>query len=164
VKGDDGLKHDPPGFVAPPPVPDQAAGPDPPAYTSQQHPCPICRRIFKRLQERDRHLRMFLPQWIFCPFSRSNCPFRSDRRDNLVSHWKKEHADSGQVLPSQKQQYQIYDTDPLIALVVSGQMSMELAAETALPNVEMRAQELSKGDAWARNWWGRPPKPHPDQQ
>ena len=161
---DNDLKHGPRGFVVPPPVPDQTAGPDPPADTSQQHPCPICARIFKRPQERNRHLRTFLPHWIYCPFSRSNCPYRCDRRDNLASHWRKKHADSGQILPSQEHQYQIYDPDPLVASVLSGRMSMELVAEIALSDIEMRAQELGKGDAWARNWWGRRLKPHTDQQ
>ena len=156
--------HNLPEF-APPPVQDhdQAAELDASVGTSQ-HPCPICGRIFKRSQERNRHVRSFLPHWIYCPFSRSNCSYRCDRRDNLASHWRKKHADSGQVSPSQQQQYQIYNPDPLVASVVSGQMSMEEAKNSALAQVEMRAQELGKGDAWARNWLGRRLKPHTDQQ
>lgn len=37
---------------------------------------------------------------------------------------------------------------------------MEFAVDIALSEVELRAQELGKGDVWARNWWGRRVRPH----
>ena len=148
MQGDDAQ-----GFVTPPSVQDQAPGLDAPADT-QPHPglCLICGRIFRRRQDRNRHLRTFLPHWIHCPFPR--CPYRCDRGDALALHWSKQHENSGQQAPRQ-QQYQIYDVDALVTLVVNRQMSMGFAIDTALSNVERRAQELDKEDAWERNWWGR---------
>lgn len=105
-----------------------------------------------------RHLRSFLPYWIHCPFT--SCPYRCDRSSNLTNHWRKRHAGSGQTPPSQRLQYQIYDLDPLVRMVIGGMINMESAVDIALSQVQMRAQELGKGDVWARNWWGRRVPPH----
>jgi hypothetical protein len=168
VQGDDDPEHDPQEFVAPPPVQDQATELATPAALADtltsQCQCPICGRLFKRDQERKRHLRSFLPHWIYCPFP--GCSFRCDRRDNLDSHWRRKHAGSGQAAP-QKQpqsQYQIYDPAPLVTSIVSGKMSMESAESNALSKVETRAQELGKVVAWEGNWFGRTRRrPHTDE-
>jgi len=160
VQGDDGPEHDPPEFVASSPVQDQAAELAAPADTgTPQYPCPICGRIFQRSQERNRHVRSFLPHWIYCPFPHSSCPFRCNRRGNLANHWREEHAGSGHV--PQKQHYQIYDPDELVTAVVSGQMFMEQAENNALSAVGMRAQELGKEGTWGGDFWGRRRRPHP---
>ena len=157
MQGDDNPVHDPPEFVAPLPVQDQAAGLDALAdIMIAQCPYPTCGRIFDRSQERNRHLRSFLPHWIHCPFQ--HCPYRCDRPDNLANHWTKKHSNHGQA--PQQHEYQIYDPNPLVTRVVSGQIAMEIAIDIALSQVEMRAPELGKEDAWRGNWWGRRLKPH----
>ena len=158
MQGDDGPEHHHPEFVAPPPVPDQAAGLDAPADADPpQCPCPICGHPFERIQERNRHLRTLLPHWIYCSFP--GCPYRCDRRDNLVTHRRKRHANGGQA-PQPQQEYQIYDPNQLVTRVIGGHITMEQAINSALSVVEMRAQELGKEDAWAGNWWGRRLRPH----
>jgi len=164
---DEGPEYDPPEFVGnvgPPPVQDQAAELDAPADTgTSQFPCPVCGRIFKRVQERNRHVQSFLPHWIHCPYPRSSCPRRFDRRDNLVSHWKDKHADGGQAPQKHQQpQFQIYDPGPLVRSIVSGQTSMVTAENAALLEVARRAQELGKGNVWGGDWWGRRRRPHTD--
>jgi len=138
------------GHGLPPPAPGPGAAP---ANTSQPS-CHICGRPFDRTQERNRHLRSFLPHWIFCAFSQ--CPYRCDRHDNLVAHWEKEHshANGGQA-PQQLEEYQIYDSNELVAQVISGHITMEDAITDALSEVEQRAQELGKRGVWEGNLWGR---------
>lgn len=162
VQGDNDPEHDPPEFVAPQPVQDQAAELATPAalvdtLTSCQ--CPICGRLFKRDQEKRRHIRSFLPHWIYC--HSPGCSFRCDRRDSLVSHWKGKHAGSGQApQKQQRSQYEIYDPEPFVTLIVSGQMLMEIVESIALSEVKTRAEELGKGSAWEENWFGRRRRPH----
>ena len=113
----------------------------------------MCGRYFRRSQDRDRHIRTFLPHWVFCPFPL--CPWRGDRQDNLKAHWKTAHADCDEVL---KQEYcKIYDPIPLVKSVVCRELSIEFAAHNALLEVERRAQELGKLGIWT-DWWGRPQK------
>jgi len=114
--------------------------------------CPICNSMFYRRQERNRHMRSFLPYSIYCPFEQ--CSWRGDRKDNLTKHWSAKHA---HVRFLEQQRCQIYNPDPLVELVVRERLSIESAAEVALFVVEQRAQELDKIGIWA-NWWGRKPK------
>jgi len=114
--------------------------------------CPICNVVFYRRQERNRHIRSFLPHSIYCPFEQ--CPWRGDRHDNLKKHWSAKHT---HVRFPEQQPCQIYDPDPLVELVVRERLSIESAAEVALFVVGQRAQELDKISIWA-NWWGRTPK------
>ncbi|KAI9454102.1 hypothetical protein F5148DRAFT_447178 [Russula earlei] len=67
--------------------------------------CPQCGRGFQRRQERDRHLRIYLPYSIYCPSLR--CVWRGDRTDSLARHWRNTHVNHGPV-PG-LQQSQIYD-------------------------------------------------------
>jgi hypothetical protein len=114
--------------------------------------CPICNVVFYRRQERNRHMRSFLPHSIYCPFEQ--CPWRGDRHDNLKKHWSTKHD---HIQFPEQQSCQIYDPDPLVELVVRGHLLIESAAEVALLVVEQRAQELNKIGIWA-NGWGRKPK------
>ena len=135
---------DPPPFVTSAPSQVQ----DPPA----DNPCPMCRRNFRRGQDRNRHIRTFLPHWVYCPFPL--CPWRGDRQDNLKAHWKT-HAKCGQVL--NQEHCKIYDPALLVKSVVDRELSIESAAYTALLEVERRARELGKVGIWT-DWWGRPQK------
>jgi hypothetical protein len=115
--------------------------------------CPICRRNFKRLQERNRHLRTFLPHSFFCP--RPHCPWRGDRRCNLNKHWQTTHANFGEA--PNPEDCKIYDPDPLVQSVVSGESPIELAITIALQEVQSRAQILDKVGVW-KDGWGRIPR------
>jgi len=143
------------GHGLPSPAPGLNAAP----VDTPQYPCPICKRTFKRTQERNRHLRAFLPHRIYCTFPQ--CPYRGDRHENLVTHWKEKHSHTnGGQAPQQQQECQIYDCNQLVTQVISGDMTMENAIADALSKVETRAQMLGKEDQWAGNWWGRHPGPH----
>ena len=113
--------------------------------------CPICRRDFKRPQERDRHLGTFLPHCLFCPFP--HCPWRGNRPCNLNTHWTTTHINLGEA-PRPKD-CEIYDPGPLVQSVVSGESPIESVITTALQTVQNRAQELNKADVWDDGWGRR---------
>ena len=140
---------DHPPFVTLAPSQDQVADVDAPT----DNPCPLCGRNFRRSQDRNRHIRTFLPHWVYCPFPR--CAWRGDRPDNLRAHWKTAHAKYGQVL--NQEHCKIYDPALLVKSVVDRESSIESAAYVALLEVERRAQELGKIGIWT-DWWGRPQK------
>jgi len=139
-------EDDPHPFAAPEPSQGQIALPT-------DNLCPMCGRNFRRSQDRDRHIRTFLPHWVFCPFPL--CPWRGDRQDNLKAHWTTAHANCGQVL--QQEHCKIYDPHPLVRSVACRELGIETAAYTALLEVERRAQVLGKFGIWT-DWWGRPQK------
>ena len=141
--------NDHPPFVTPALSQGQVAELDAPT----DNPCPLCGRNFRRNQDRNRHIRTFLPHWVYCPFPR--CPWRGDRQDNLKAHWKTAHAKCGQVL--KQDNCKIYDPALLVKSVVGRELSIESAAHTALLEVERRAQELGKVGIWT-DWWGRAQK------
>jgi hypothetical protein len=149
IHGDTGLVHDALQDVQPAPSQIQAAQPGAPTDIAPQI-CPICNKDFGRVQERDRHLRTFLPHWLFCPFEL--CPWRGKRYFNLKEHWDSAHA-SGQALPMQEH-CEIYDTDRFVKLILC-QLSTESAAEEARLEVERRAHELDKALIWADGWGRR---------
>jgi len=138
--------------VPPPPSQTRDAQPNSLADTQPQA-CPICNRVYKRRQERDRHMRTFLPHAISCPFP--HCSFRCDRYNILAKHWETNHPNIGQA--PELQYCQIYDPERLVKLVVSGSLTIESAAEMALSEVKMNAPRLGKENVWA-DWWGRKPK------
>jgi hypothetical protein len=107
---------------------------------------------FRRKQERDRHIRTFLPHSFYCAFR--GCAWRGDRHDNLKKHLRTKHGHFEFTVQSQ---YQIYNPDPLVELIVLNQLSVESAAQFALVLVECRAHGLKKVGIW-KNWWGRKPK------
>ncbi|KAI9454096.1 hypothetical protein F5148DRAFT_446544 [Russula earlei] len=112
--------------------------------------CPQCGRGFQRRQERDRHLRIYLPYSIYCPSLR--CVWRGDRTDSLARHWRNTHINHGPV-PG-LQQSQIYDPTRLVRLILYGALTVEEAGLIALSIVVYRARELDRVDLW-RNGWGR---------
>jgi hypothetical protein len=148
------LVHDASQVVPPPPSPTQDTQPNAPADTQPQAACPICKEVYKRWQERDRHMRTFLPHSISCPFL--HCDFRCDRYNILAKHWEKRHPNTGQA--PELRYCQIYDPEKLVKSVVSGSLTIESAAEMALSQVKMNAPRLGKEKVWAEDWWGRKPK------
>lgn len=120
------------------------------SLAAPMHQCPICRRIFRRPQERDRHLRTFLPHCLFCPFPR--CGWRGDRSFDLRRHWTKTHTTFGEA-PKPKE-CEIYDPDPLVRSVVCGESPIESVITIALGEVQSRAQVLNKVGIW-KGGWGR---------
>ena len=105
--------------------------------------CPVCMgRMWPRKQELQRHMLSHLPSSLYCPFPR--CPWRGNRNDNLRTHWQIMHAGFRQA-PEPKHS-KIYDPAPLVELVLSGQSTIEGAAEMALSVVKTRAQDLGKDD------------------
>ena len=157
AQADTTLVHDtsqvvPPPLPPPPPPQTQVAQPNAPADT-ESRTCPMCNKFFPRTQERDRHMRTFLPHPVSCPFPQ--CSFRCDRYNILAKHWEKKHPNHGQA--PELQDCQIYDPQRLVKLVVSGSLTIESAAGIALSEVEMNAPRLCKENVWA-DWWGRKPK------
>ncbi|KAH9961567.1 hypothetical protein BC827DRAFT_326524 [Russula dissimulans] len=110
-------------------------------------PCIKC-PILRLRQDRDRHIRAYLPHSIYCPFPL--CGWRSDRPENLVRHWNTAHHGP---LPA-REQCQIYDPNWLVELILDGTSTVEWAAWVAQLIVANRAGELGKGDLWD-NPWGR---------
>jgi hypothetical protein len=148
TQGDANLAH-----VAPTSVTASASFPSQAAQVGLGAPmsqCPICGRNFCRPPERDRHLGTFLPHWLFCPFPR--CGWRGDRSLNLKTHWKTTHATSGEA--PKPEECRIYDPDPLVQSVVSGESPIESVITIALQEVQIRAHVLDKVGVW-HDRWGR---------
>ncbi len=145
--------HVPAPVVMPAPSQNQVAQVDSPKGPPWE--CPIGGRIFKRRQERNRHLRAFLPHSLHCPFS--YCPWRGNRYNNLKSHWVTKHPNCK--VPHKKR-CQIYDPDPLVEQIVGRQLSIEAAAERALSAVESRVQGLNKVNVWEDGWGHKQQKSH----
>jgi hypothetical protein len=118
--------------------------PDVPTDPPFQCPCPFCEKDFNRPQERNRHIRTYLPASYFCPIER--CPWRGDRHHNLKAHWRTKHANFNEA--PQPEDCKIYDPDPLIQSIVNGRMPMEEATLIALTEVERRAAVLDKVGIW----------------
>ena len=113
-------------------------------------PRPHCHREFCRRQDRDRHIRSYLPFFIYCPSPL--CGWRTDRHENLARHWNAAHLYYGPV-PG-REQCQIYDPNWLVGMILDGTLTVEQAAWVALWLVVNRAEELGKEDVW-ENAWGR---------
>jgi hypothetical protein len=149
MQGDVDLAHVPPTSFTPASPQSQVAQVGLGEPMDEPPHCPICGRNFKRLQERNRHLRAFLPHWFFCPHP--HCPWRGNRRCNLNKHWKTTHFLGEAPNP---ENCRIYDPDPLVQSVVSGESPIELAITIALQEVQSRAQILDKVGVW-KDGWGR---------
>jgi len=113
--------------------------------------CPKCRKDFKRKQELERHIRSYLPHFLFCPFPR--CPWRGNRQVNLTTHWQEKHEYCG--LDPMQQKSQIYCPNELVTSVLRGDLTVEKAASIALSVVANKAGELDKRDVWEDNWGRR---------
>jgi len=135
--------------VMPAPSPNQAAQVG--ALADAPPQCPLCGLNFHRRQERDRHVGTYLPHWLFCPFD--HCPWRGNRPYDLKTHWSTTHADFGQ--DTQLEDCIIYNPDPLVQSVVSGESSIEWVRELALQAVKIQAPVLGKHDIWEGEWGRR---------
>jgi len=113
--------------------------------------CQKCQRLFNRRQERDRHLRSYLPHWIYCPFP--HCPWRGDRIDIFKRHWGDNHGVEGAV--PVRWQFEIYSPDEVVEFINLGVLSVDDAAVYARSLVDARMWELGKKDVWGRDSWGR---------
>ncbi|KAI9507413.1 hypothetical protein F5148DRAFT_113786 [Russula earlei] len=109
--------------------------------------CPKCGKTFHRKQERDRHIRCYLPHSIYCPFTL--CSWRGDRQGIFTAHWRKKHP----AVPEPANTH-IYDPSKLVNPILCGALTVEEAGSIASSLVERRAVELDKADVW-ENGWGR---------
>jgi hypothetical protein len=76
----------------------------------------------------------------------------------MKKHWSTIHAT--RTSPEfEREDCRIYDPDPLLQSVVSGESTIEVAIELALQAVEIRAQELDKVGIWDDGWGRRPKLP-----
>ena len=101
--------------------------------------CPVCEKKFQRAQERDRHLKSYLPHSIYCPFQ--GCPWTGRRRWDLKTHWERKHSESGQVLGGERNK--IYDTKQFVKLIANGTPHGEVA-ESAFLKANERLKKLGK--------------------
>lgn len=118
--------------------------------------CPLCGRNFIRRTERDRHVGTYLPHWIFCPLD--CCSWRGNRAYDLKTHWLTTHADFGK--DPQPDDCRIYNPDPLVQEVVSGESSIERVREIALQAVKIQAPVLGKHGVWEGEWGRKQKTPH----
>jgi len=112
--------------------------------------CPGCGiQVGHRLQNLKRHiLSTHLPCWIYCPYPL--CAWRGSRNEEFERHLTKNQCGPK---PS-REQYQIYDTNLVLDLILEAGTSVDVAASYALDFVAERAMELGKGEEW-RDRWGR---------
>jgi hypothetical protein len=139
----------PPVFVMPASTSHQAAQVGASADALTQ--CPLCGRTFPRKQERDRHVGTYLPYCLFCPSDR--CCWRGDRAYDLKTHWLTTHADLGKC--PQPDDCRIYNPDPLVQSLISGNSTIGQVREIALQAVRIRAPELDKVGVWDDEWGRR---------
>ena len=104
-----------------------------------QPECPVCGRKFHRTQERDRHLKSYLPHSIYCPSQ--GCPWTGRRRWDLKTHWETKHSETGQVLGWEKNK--IYDPKEFVKLIASGTPHVKVA-ESAFLKANERLKKLGK--------------------
>lgn len=103
--------------------------------------CPVCGRKFQRAQERDRHLKSYLPHSIYCPSQ--GCPWTGRRRWDLKTHWERKHSETGQVLGREKNR--IYDPKEFVKLIANGTSHVQVA-ESAFSKAKERLKILGKVD------------------
>jgi hypothetical protein len=133
----------------PTPFPSQVAQVGAPTDASPR--CPVCEQSFGRPQERNRHARTHLPLWLFCPFL--GCSWRSDRSYTLATHWTENHSNFGEA--PRPEDCKIYNPDPLVQSVISGELLIEEATAIALQAVRIQALEQHKVGIWEDEWGRR---------
>jgi hypothetical protein len=146
MPGDANAVHAPQSSFAPAPFPSQVAQVGVPIDASPR--CPVCERSFGRLQERNRHVQTHMPLWLYCPSF--GCSWRNDRPYALATHWTENHANFGEA--PRPEDCKIYNPDPLVQSVISGELLIEEATEIALQAVRIRAQERNKDGIWEDEW------------
>ncbi|KAF8494585.1 hypothetical protein F5888DRAFT_629339 [Russula emetica] len=134
-----------PGPTRPQDQPD--ARPNEPTLSNPKQ-CPICRVIFGRKRERDRHVESYIPHSIYCPAQ--GCPWTGRRQWDFKEHWKKNHSNSGQV-PIKTNE--IYNPKKFVKSIVDGAPLVEVV-ESACSMVQERLEKLGKVDVGV-NAWGR---------
>ncbi len=142
------MGHPPTRSVTPTPSQDQVgAQPDELPFSTPPE-CPVCKRIFRRVQERNRHLESYLPHSIHCPSP--DCRWTGRRQSQFKEHWQRGHAKADKA-PG-KELNEIYDPNEFVRLIVDGTSPDEDVARSAFLKAQERLVELGKGDVGAKVW------------
>ena len=112
--------------------------------------CPVCKKIFYRVSERNRHLESYLPHSIHCPSQ--GCNWTGRRQPQFKEHWEKAHSKTDKA-PG-KELNIIYDPKEFVKLIVDGKSPVEAVALSAFLMVRERLVKLGKRAA-VENVWGR---------
>ena len=114
--------------------------------TNTRHGCPICQKTFIRKQDRDRHVELYLPHSIYCPY---NCSWTGRRPYEFTNHCKTMHPDSQGVMKTN----QIYDSKKFVKSILDG-TPLDEVEQSACSLVQERLNELGMADVEA-DIWGR---------
>ena len=87
-------------------------------------PFPHCSRMFRRLQELERHILRHLPRWICC--TQPGCSWNGYRLDLLRSHLRREHQDAP-FLEHGSEGIKIYDAKRLVKQLLKKNITVEQA-------------------------------------
>ncbi|KAI0295986.1 hypothetical protein BC826DRAFT_257891 [Russula brevipes] len=112
-----------------------------PNSTSKRPPvyCPKCKQKLGRKQELGRHiLSIHLPCWIRCPYSHCPCQWLGSRKEEFDKHLTKEKCGP----TPQREQYEIYDTQLILDLILKDEIPLDVAARYARGLMEEREIEL----------------------
>ena len=112
--------------------------------------CPVCKKTFRRVQERNRHLESHLPHSIHCP-SR-DCYWTGRRQSHFKGYWDKGHSKTDNV-PG-REFNEIYDPKEFVKLIVDGTLPVQDVARSAFLKARERLVELGREDM-ETNVWGR---------
>ena len=112
--------------------------------------CPVCKKTFRRVQERNRHLKSYLPHSIHCPSW--NCQWTGRRQSHFKEHWERSHSKTDKA-PG-KEHNEIYDPKEFVKLILDGISPVEDVAWSAFLKVQERLVELGK-EGVAEKVWGR---------
>jgi hypothetical protein len=123
--------------------------------TSIPQECPVCKKTFLRVQERNRHLESYLPHSIHCP--PRDCHWTGRRQSHFEEHWVKGHSKTRTETAPGKALNEIYDPKEFVKLIVDGTSPVENVARSAFFKAQERLVELGKEDVGAK-LWGRKKK------
>jgi hypothetical protein len=139
----------PPSRSVAPTLSQNQVGAQPDELTSSIPPeCPVCKKAFRRVQERNRHLESHLPHSIHCP-SR-DCHWTGRRQSHFKEHWGRDHSKTDNA-PGRKLN-EIYDPKEFAKLIVDGSSPVEDVARSAFLKARERLVELGKEDVGAKVW------------
>lgn len=110
--------------------------------------CPVCKKTFHRLQERNRHLESYLPHSIHCPYH--GCHWTGRRQTHFKEHWKRCHPKAGKA-PG-RQLNEVYDPKKFVKMIVDGTSPVQDVARSACLKVRERLVELGKEDVGVKVW------------
>ena len=107
--------------------------------------CPVCGEVTQRNQNLRKHiLDVHLPDSICCPHPA--CSFHGSRRETLYKHIEVSKECGGK--PQWVDQYEIYDTEFIVHMLLIDTHPFEIVETLALGLIGERARELEKEDAW----------------